>query len=61
MEPETFEQKRDKHDKIYKILIPLGWRPVGMLTFSKNGKIYDLSTADISQIDRIEKEGLFLL
>ena len=42
-----------------------GWYPCGEyakqeMLFSRNGKIYDLSAADLTQLDRIEKEGLFL-
>jgi len=42
-------------------LCPLGWTPVGMWLFEKGGKTYDLSTADVSQHERIEREGLFVI
>lgn len=38
-----------------------GFRPVGKWRFEKGGKIYDLSTADLNQLERIEREGLFLV
>jgi hypothetical protein len=44
-------------------LIPKGWMPIGQfgsMTFRRNGKNYDLSAADLGQLDRIEREGLFL-
>jgi len=37
-----------------------GFRVVGFWLFEKNNLVYDLSAADLSQIERIEKEGLFL-
>lgn len=47
-------------------LSDLGWQPVGEyhkreMKFSRNGKIYDLSAADLTQLDRIEREGLFVI
>jgi hypothetical protein len=30
------------------------------MTFRRHGKNYDLSAADLDQLDRIEREGLFL-
>lgn len=41
-----------------------GWHPVGQfgaMLFLRNGKRYDLSAADLSQLDRIEREGLFVV
>ena len=43
-------------------LMPLGWMPIGAfgsMQFRKNGVNYDLSAADITQLDRIERERLF--
>jgi hypothetical protein len=31
------------------------------MKFSKNGKIYDLSAADLSKLDEIEEKGLFIV
>lgn len=45
-------------------LVPLGWIPFGKfmeMLFEKSGKRYDLSAADLNQLDRIEREGLFLV
>lgn len=32
-----------------------GWR------FEKGGRLYDLSAADLGQLERIEREGLFVV
>jgi hypothetical protein len=53
----------EKYLGIVAALIPQGWMPVGpfrSMTFRRNGKNYDLSAADLDQLDRIEREGLFL-
>lgn len=34
---------------------------LGGWIFEKHGKRYDLSAADLTQTDRIEREGLFLV
>lgn len=50
--------------KIINRLMPLGWMPIGQfgaMKFTKSGKNYDLSAADLEQLERIEKEGLFLI
>jgi hypothetical protein len=44
-------------------LYAIGWLPVGgigEMKFRRNGKTYDLSAADLTQLDRIEREGLFV-
>lgn len=41
-----------------------GWEIVGMvgeMKFRKRGKTYDLSAADLTQLDLIEEKGLFLV
>lgn len=39
-----------------------GFTPAGDWSlFSKRGKVYDFSAADMSQLDRIEREGLFVV
>lgn len=42
-------------------LIPKEWLPVGEMLFKHNGKVYDLSAADLKQLERIEREGHFLV
>lgn len=43
-----------------------GWYPCGdyesqSMHFLRNGKIYDLSAADLTKLDLIEEKGLFLV
>ena len=45
-------------------LIPRGWMPIGpfgSMKFRKAGRKYDLSAADLTQLERIERDGLFIL
>ena len=45
-------------------LIPKGWMPIGQfgsMAFRKSGKNYDLSAADLDQLERIERDQLFLI
>ena len=45
-------------------LIPKGWMPIGAfgsMTFRKNGKNYDLSAADLTKLEIIERNGSFLI
>jgi hypothetical protein len=42
-------------------LEPLGWLPMGDALFFRGSKVYDLGAADITQLDRIEAEGLFIV
>lgn len=43
-------------------LVARGWRYMGNWRFrSPRGTIHDMSAADVSQADRIEQNGLFLL
>lgn len=44
-----------------KTLKAAGFTPVGYWLFEKNGVTYDLSAADLSQIERIEREKLFVV
>lgn len=41
----------------------MGWCPVeyGKLLYKRGGRVYDLSAADLNQLPRIEREGLFLV
>lgn len=61
MLPESFEEQRLRHNRMRELLGPLGWIPVGTMIFLKGSKVYDLSAADLTQIDRIEAEGLFVM
>lgn len=48
---------------LYRI-VPSGWIPCGHwreMLFKKNGKRYDLSAADLEQLERIERQGLFVI
>lgn len=57
---ETLEQRRERWAAACALLIPRGWVPIGVwMFFGRDGDLYDLSTADLSQIDRIERERLF--
>lgn len=60
MEVETIEQRTAKYLRALVRLRPLGFIPLGNFRFAKNGLIYDLSAADLGQIERIEREGLFV-
>lgn len=61
MEPETKEQDRERRFAAIDTLRGTGFYPIGGWHFMKDGKCYDLSAADLTQIDRIEKEGLFIV
>lgn len=54
----------ERYLQIINKLIPKGWMPIGQygsMTFRKSGRNYDLSAADLDQLDRIEIEGLFVI
>ena len=56
----------ETRDKEYELevaarLAEHGWTHMGYWLFFKGGKIYDLSAADLNQLDRIEREGLFVV
>lgn len=61
MEPESIEKDRERRFVAVEFLRPHGFRHINGWRFFKNGKTYDLSAADLSQIERIEREGLFLV
>lgn len=42
-------------------LTPLGWKHLGNFRFEKDGKVYDLSAANLDLLDQIVEEGLFLV
>jgi len=57
--PRTIEQ----YLAIINRLIPIGWMPVGefgSMKFRRNGLNYDLSAADLNQLENIEREGHFV-
>lgn len=58
----TPEEIRQAQVEIAKRLFSLGFGWIeGWIYRSPSGKHYDLSAADIDQIERIEAEGLFLV
>lgn len=60
MKSETEQQGRERRLAACDRLRGTGFYPVGGWLFMKDGKIYDLSAADLDQLDRIEREGLFV-
>ena len=57
-------QTPERYLEIITTLIPKGWIPAGKFNtmfFTKNGRTYDLSCADLNQLDRIETNGLFII
>jgi len=61
MPPETIEDSRYRESGAQAALLALGWIGVGNWRFvSPSGSVHDLSAADLTQIERIEREGLFL-
>ena len=61
MEPTTEEEMNALHQRIELLVVPLGFATVARCKFLKDGRLYDLSAADLSQIERIERDGLFLV
>ena len=61
MEPETIENERTRRFAAVDYLRQHGFRPSGGWRFHKDGKTYDLSATDLSQIERIERDGLFMV
>ena len=61
MQPPSKEQDRQRRFAAIGKLRPHGFYPVGGWLFVKNGKCYDLSAADLDQIEGIEREGLFIV
>lgn len=58
MEPWTEEQDQAASFRACNLLKEKGFRFIGGWLFVKNGVTYDLSAADLGQIERIEREGL---
>lgn len=61
MEPLSPEKEKELLTSVIARLKPLGFTMISKWMFLKNGNIYDLSAADLDQIERIEREGLFIL
>jgi hypothetical protein len=61
MPPRTEEEDRAARFAACDTLRGTGFYPVGGWLFRKGGVTYDLSAADLSQINRIEQEGLFVV
>lgn len=57
----SVEQMSAMHERACQKLHVRGFNALGWMRFEKGGRIYDLSAADLNQIDRIEAEGLFLV
>lgn len=58
------KKKIAEYMQIINRLIPLGWIPAGefgTMKFTKSGKTYDLSAADLNKLDEIERKGSFLI
>lgn len=55
--------QRDERQHLAEMLLKVrGFRPVnGYMRFEKGERVYDLSAADLNQMDRIEREGLFVV
>lgn len=58
---ESIESLKNREQLAQHELLARGWTPLGGFRFLRNGKIYDLSAADLSQLERIEQEGLFVV
>ena len=61
MKPLEKEAEKRRLGEATKKLILLNFVPFGSWLFFKGGNIYDLSAADLGQIERIENEGLFIV
>lgn len=52
----------DAYMAVVNKIMPHGWMPIGQfgsMQFRKNGINYDLSAADLNQLERIESNRLF--
>jgi hypothetical protein len=63
MKAETHKEKHQRWVNAMNIAWEKGWYPDhGWIFRSPSGTLHDLSVvADLTQLDRIEKEGLFLV
>ena len=61
MKPESGIQSLEREIRAKRELWGKGWTSLGCWRFmAPGGTIHDLSAADLTQVERIEKEGLFL-
>jgi hypothetical protein len=51
----------EREQEISRIASKNGFLPLGRSRFLKNGKVYDLSAADMTQLERIQREGHFVV
>ncbi|WP_150126571.1 hypothetical protein [Burkholderia cenocepacia] len=57
----TAEQLAEHERTVSRVVSRVGYLPLGRCRFLKDGKVYDLSAADLSQLERIQREGLFVV
>ena len=57
----NYEDSTERLQNAIDFLSPRGFGQLSGWQFVKACKVYDLSAADLLQIDRIEREGLFLV
>lgn len=60
MKPDSIQRSQARYIAALFLLCNRGFNPLGSWRFEKAGKVYDLSAADLEQIERIEREGLFV-
>jgi hypothetical protein len=58
---ENASLRRERNRKRVIFLLGKGFTPLSNTHFMKGGKVYDLSAADLEQLERIEREGLFVV
>ena len=62
MKSRTKEQTAAFIQHAIELLAPLGWEYTGELVrFRKDGKVYDLSAANLGMVNEIERRGQFLV
>lgn len=57
----TAEQEAKRLVNAIPVLVGKGWEHVGSWLFHKDGRTCDFSAANLSQLDRIERDGLFTI
>ena len=61
MKPESADKSFEREIQAKRELWGKGWTSLGCWRFmAPGGTIHDLSAADLSQVDWIEREGLFI-
>lgn len=60
MEPLSEEKETERLSNAKEFLESYNFKSVGGWFFLKDGVTYDLSAADLTQIERIEREKLFV-